>query len=148
MTVRDVFGAAAGYAVGLLGEPAVARRWDDPSALAEMSVGALAGHLARQILNVQLALAEPRTAQPPIPLVSHYQRSGWVNAGLQDEPNVLVRETSAREAADGPDALAARAAADVAVSLLARLALGRHGSAAILRALCRAERAPASITAF
>ncbi|WP_241999480.1 maleylpyruvate isomerase N-terminal domain-containing protein [Streptomyces klenkii] len=39
-------------------------------------------------------------------------------------------------------------AADTVVALLARLARRRHGSTAVLRALARAERAPASIAAF
>jgi hypothetical protein len=39
-------------------------------------------------------------------------------------------------------------AADVAAGLLIRIALRRHGQAAILRALSRAERAPDSIVAF
>lgn len=37
---------------------------------------------------------------------------------------------------------------DTVVDLLARLAVRRHGPTAVLRALSRAERAPASITAF
>jgi hypothetical protein len=40
------------------------------------------------------------------------------------------------------------AAADEAVELLTRLAVRKHGSAALARALSRAERAPASIAAY
>jgi hypothetical protein len=40
------------------------------------------------------------------------------------------------------------AAADIATGLLIRLAVRRHGQAAVLRALSRAERAPRSIAAF
>jgi hypothetical protein len=138
-------------------------------------------------------------------------RSAWVDAGLQDEPNVAMRRDSELESADGPDALAGRAAAaitelraklpaesagrtvfppsgrwsltlddmlrtrmmeivvpgdelacsvgragaqppeaaaDEAVELLTRLALRRNGAAALVRALSRAEQAPASIAAF
>lgn len=38
--------------------------------------------------------------------------------------------------------------ADAVIGLLARLAVRRHGQAAVLRALSRAERAPGSIAAF
>ena len=41
-----------------------------------------------------------------------------------------------------------RAAVDTVVDLLARLAVRRHGPTAVLRALSRAERAPATIAAF
>jgi hypothetical protein len=37
---------------------------------------------------------------------------------------------------------------ETVVDLLSRLALRRHGPTAVLRALSRAERAPATITAF
>ncbi len=89
--VRETFLEAAEFAARLVAEPAVAGRWGDPSALADMSVGALAGHLA--------------------------------------------------------DGLPAVVAAE-AVELLTRLAVRRHGAAALLRALSRAERAPGSIAAF
>jgi hypothetical protein len=209
--VRAVFLDAAGGAVGLLAEPEVARRWDDPSALPEMSVGALAGHLARQVFNVQAALAEPPASEPLIPVLEHYARVSWIDAGLQDEPNVEIRRSSMQEAAAGPAGLVARAAAAaaelrealpaepgdrvvrlpwapwsltlddllrtrvleivvhgddlacsvgmsqarlpgqasaLAIGLLSQLAARRHGSAAVIRALSRAERAPRSITAF
>jgi hypothetical protein len=245
-SVRPAFDAAAEFAVGLIREPAVAGRWDQPSALAEMTVGALAGHLARQILNVQRVLALPQGGQPqeaqsqetqsqetqsqetqsqetqsqetqsqepraPIPLLEHYARAAWLGAALDDPANVAIREESDDEAAAGPAELAAHAAtvaaelrgqlatepadrvvllpwaqwsltlddmlvtrimeiavhgddlacsvglpdirlpdaaADIAAGLLIRLAMRRHGQVAVLRALSRAERAPASIAAF
>jgi hypothetical protein len=209
--VRPAFGAAAEFAVDLLADPAVARHWAEPSALAEMTVGALAAHLARQIFNVQRVLAEPLGPEPPIPLLEHYARVTWIDAGLQDSPNVTIRKDSQDAAVAGPAALAASAAAaagelrdrlatepadrvvllpwgpwpltlddmlitrimeiavhgddltcsvglpdgqlpaaaaDIATGLLIRLAVRRHGQAAVLRALSRAERAPRSIAAF
>ena len=109
--VRPAFLAAAEFAVCLLGDHAVASRWDQPSALAEMTVGALAGHLARQVFNVQRVLALPQGTEPPISLFEHYARAAWVDAGLQDEPNAVIRRESASEAAQGPAALTATAAA-------------------------------------
>jgi hypothetical protein len=212
--VRATFLQAAEYAAGLLADPAVAARWDDPSALADMSVGALAGHLARQVLLVRRQLTEPAgvpETNAPISLLDHYDRVAWAGAGPQDEANVSIRRSSAAEAADGPARLAARTAdaagwlrgrlsaepaeravflpwgpwaltlddmlrtrtmeiavhgddlscsadlgqapvpdavAEEAIALLTRLALRRHGPAAVLRALSRAERAPATIAAF
>jgi hypothetical protein len=210
-SVRSAFDAAAEFAVDLLGDPAVARDWGEPSALAEMTVGALAAHLARQIFNVQRVLAEPTGPQPPIPLLEHYARVTWIGAGRQDAPNVTIRQDSEDGAAAGAAALAAsaadaaselrgrlaaqpadrivlipwgpwsltlddmlitrimeiavhgddlacsvglpdvqlpEAAADIATALLVRLAVRRHGQAAVLRALARAERSPRSIAAF
>lgn len=210
-SVRAAFDEAAQFAVDLLRDPAVANHWSGPSALAEMTVGGLAAHLARQIFNVQRVLAEPTGAEPPIPLLEHYARVTWIGAGLQDAPNVAVRRDSEAGAAVGPAELAANAAAaatelrgrlagepkdrvvllawgpwsltlddmlitrimeiavhgddltcsvglpdrqlpegaaDIATGLLVRLAVRRHGQAAVLRTLARAERAPRSIAAF
>lgn len=210
-SARQAYLEAAGYALGLLRDPAVAAGWADPSALAEMTVGALSGHLARQVFTVQQQLADPAAHGEPISLLDHYARSAWVDAGLQDEPNVMVRRSSEQESADGPAVLASRAAAAIAelraklaaepagrtvflpwgpwsltlddmlrtrtmeivvhgddlacslglresqppesaasaaVGLLIRLAVRKHGTAAIVRALSRAERAPVSIVAF
>jgi hypothetical protein len=120
-SVRSAFDQAADFAVDLLGDPAVARDWAGPSALAEMTVGGLAAHLARQILNVQRVLAEPMGPEPPIPLLEHYARVTWIGAGLQDAPNVAIRRDSEHGAAAGAAALAA-SAADAASDLRARLA--------------------------
>jgi uncharacterized protein (TIGR03083 family) len=209
--LTDGYLATVAIATDLLSDPAVAERWETRSALAGMSVGALAGHLARQVFNVEALLAQGPCDQPPISLLEHYSRAGWIGAGLDDEPNVVIRQDSAAEAAQGPAALAARVRAaaarlagslasqppdrvvlvtwgpwplrlddllttrlmeiavhrddlacsvglptpalpgevtDAVVVLLCRLAARRHGPTAVIRALSRAERAPATITAF
>jgi hypothetical protein len=208
---RTAFLTAAQAAVTLLSDPAVAASWDEPSALAELKVSGLAGHLARQILTVPRVLAQDMPAEDPVSLVDHYSWVRWRDAGLDDEANVSIRRDSESEAADGPAALAARAAAeleqlrralpaepdgrvahlpwgpwslsledylvtrmleiavhsddlahstgipapelppevlDPVLALLWQLALLRHGPTAVLRALSRAERAPATIAAF
>ncbi|MFC0033506.1 maleylpyruvate isomerase N-terminal domain-containing protein [Micromonospora chaiyaphumensis] len=209
--IRTAYLTAARSAAALLADPAVAARWDAPSALAEFRVGGLAGHLAFQVLAVPAVLAEPVPPGEPIGLLDHYARGTWIGAAVDDEVNVGIRSSGERVAADGPDALRAavdptvdRLAAalpaepagrvvhlargpwslalddylttrlmelavhsdDLAVSvgvptpelpaevldpvfaLLTRLAVRRHGQPAVLRALSRAERAPASVTAF
>jgi hypothetical protein len=202
---------AAGQAVVLLGAPEVADAWEEPSALTEMTVGALAGHLAYQIFSVSSALEEPASEAAPIPLLEHYARAAWLGAPLDSEVNVGIRTRGASIASGGPESLSERAstalaqqraklaglsgdqavfmpqagwalnladflttrtlelavhADDLAVSvgiatpelpdaafdpvliLLARLAAQRHGQVALLRALARAERAPAAINAI
>jgi hypothetical protein len=210
-SLRDAYLDAAASAAKLLRHPAVAGAWDRPSALAEFSVRGLAGHLALQVFNVERALAEPISDEPPIGLLDHYGRVRWLGADLNDETNVGIREEGERTATGGPAQLVAEVESaidrltaalraepatrvvtipwtgwslrlddllvtrlmeiavhsdDLAVSvgipapnlpltvldpvivLLSRLALRRHGQAALLRALSRAERAPASIAAF
>jgi hypothetical protein len=209
--IRAAYLDAAGSAASLLRDPAVAARWDAPSALAGFGVGGLAGHRAEQVeLAVRLLDAAAPDAEP-VSLLDHYRRVPWVGAGLDDEVNVGIRRAGENAAAPGPGALAERTemaverltqrlpaepddrvvhltwgpwslrlddflvtrmmeiavhSDDLAVSvgidaprlpdrvlepvlaLLARLAVERHGQSAVLRALGRAERAPASIVAF
>ncbi|WP_412543439.1 maleylpyruvate isomerase N-terminal domain-containing protein [Longispora sp. K20-0274] len=209
--IREAFLRAADIAVHLLAEPAVAAAWEEPSALAEFTVGSLSGHLAAQILFVPVLLAEPVPAEEVVDLPEFYARSRWIDAPPEDEFNFAILRGGAAEAADGPAALVARAAGTMAalrstlagepdrpvrrdawvgyaltlddflltrmmelvvhaddltasvglplpefpaevaepvVDLLTRLAVRRHGLSPVLRALTRAERAPATVTAF
>jgi Mycothiol maleylpyruvate isomerase N-terminal domain len=211
MSAIEAYLAAASRAADLLRQPEVAAAWERPSALAEMPVGALAGHLAYQIFSVGAALEEPASGQPPIPLLEHYARAAWIGAPLDSDVNAGIRARGEDIGSEGAQALAGRADAalagqrsrlaerpagdvvclpqtgwaltlgdflttrtmelavhadDLAVSvglaaaelpdvafdpvliLLARLAARRHGQAALLRALARAERAPAAINAI
>ncbi|UNO43512.1 maleylpyruvate isomerase N-terminal domain-containing protein [Streptomyces sp. MST-110588] len=209
--VRDDFLATADSAADLLHDPAVAAAWSGPSALPEFGVAGLAGHLAYQVLAVPQCLSAPVPREPAVPLLEHYARVRWTDAGLDDEINVRIRRGGEETAAQGPAALAASVDAavreltavlasaadrpvriplwgpwsltlddllvtrmmelavhsdDLAVSvgiatpvllpgaaatvigLLSRLAVRRHGPTAVLRALSRAERAPATVAAF
>jgi hypothetical protein len=98
---------AARSAVTLLGEDAVAARWEQPSALAKMTVGALAAHLAGQITAVRDAvLAAPlEVEEPPIELLEHYTRAAWVQAGPDAEANVAIRSSAESTAHGGPEAV-------------------------------------------
>lgn len=115
---RADFLATARSAVPLLREPAVAAAWSEPSALPKMSVGALAGHLAFQILIVPDVLTAPPATEPVVPVLGHYERSAWVGADLDDAVNAGIREGSEQSAAVGAEALTARA--DAAIQTLAR----------------------------
>jgi hypothetical protein len=204
---------AAQSAVTLLAEPAVAEAWDRDSALAGMSVGALAVHLADQVVGVRDTILAPgrHSQDPPVPLLEHYHRSRWVQGGPDDPSNTAVRENAAAAARAGHGSVlgAAQAALEEAAQLLAEevepavvrlphwewslrfedylvtrmmeitvhsddlavslgkeppllpgsvlepvlsllvgVAVLRHGQASVVRALARAERAPATIAAL
>ncbi len=110
-STRAVFIEAAEGGLTLVGRPEVAAAWDEPSALAQMSVGALAAHLARQVTRVPEVLTFPPLDERPVPLVEHYQRSVWVAAGVDDEPNVAIRQRADDDAAPGRDEVLRRARA-------------------------------------
>ena len=110
----DTFPEVARVAADLIRHPEVAARWGDESACAGMTVGGLANHLAAQLANVVLLLAEPAHDADPIPALEHYRRAAWVHAGLDDEVNVDVRTSADGYAASGPADLEERVAADLA----------------------------------
>ncbi|MFI0452576.1 maleylpyruvate isomerase N-terminal domain-containing protein [Actinomadura sp. 6N118] len=106
--IRNDYLAVAESAAALVGSAAVARAWDEPSALPRLSVGALANHLAGQISFVSLVLPEPPTDLPAIPILDYYQRVGWIGSGLDEPFNLRVQRGEEKAAADGPQALIAR----------------------------------------
>lgn len=57
--VRAAYLQAAREATALIGSPAIAEAWAAESALPGMSVGALASHLARSVLQVEWFLDGP-----------------------------------------------------------------------------------------
>ncbi|WP_406510431.1 maleylpyruvate isomerase N-terminal domain-containing protein [Streptomyces sp. NBC_00212] len=210
MSLTGAYLDTAAQAVTLLGAPEVAASWEKTSALTDMTVGALAGHIAYQVFSVTPALHGPTSHEVPIQLLEHYSRAAWVNAPLDGEANAGIRTKGEDIASEGAAVLLERARAalveqraalptvrggwtvfmpqtgwtlslddflvtrmmelavhmdDLAVSvgiaapelsatafdpvltLLARLSARRHGQAALLRALARAERAPSAINA-
>ena len=110
----DTYLQSADVAAGFIGDPAVAGCWNELSALPEMSVSALAGHLSRQVFNTPVVLSADLAEQPPVSLLEHYARSAWVNVPLDAPVNVGVRESGEAEAADGAAALAKRVSAVIA----------------------------------
>lgn len=106
--VRDDFLSAARSAAELLRDPAVAAAWGELSALAEFSVGGLAGHLAFQVLAIPPILSDPVPSEPVISLLEHYGRVEWIGADLDEEINVRIRDGGESQAADGPEAVVAR----------------------------------------
>lgn len=104
--IRDAFFASAAAAGTLLREPALAARWSEPSALADLSVAGLARHLANQVTHaVPLLAAEPGASA--VPVLEHYSRNAWVTSGIDGTDNVRIRRTGEADAAvTTPQALA------------------------------------------
>ncbi|WP_328889345.1 maleylpyruvate isomerase N-terminal domain-containing protein [Streptomyces sp. NBC_00316] len=114
MNLKDAYLDTAAQAVTLLGAPEVAASWAKSSALAEMTVGGLAGHLAYQVFSVTSALQEPISKEAPIPLLEHYARAAWIDAPLDGEVNSGIRANGEDIASEGPQALLERARATLA----------------------------------
>jgi hypothetical protein len=110
--VSQGFLDAAAVTLALLREPEVAERWDDPSALEQMTIGALADHLGGQVVSGARGVTDAGWAArgEPIPLVEHYRRSVWVGADLDSDANAGIRRSAATGAAAGPEAVVARVA--------------------------------------
>ncbi len=106
---RAVFLAAAEAAHGVMSQPAVAEHWNDPSALARMSVGAVAGHLGRAVftvpeyLDAQTPPSSARTLSP-----SDYLSVVLSDTDLDSPLHTGVRARSEAAAADGCIALVRR----------------------------------------
>lgn len=114
--LRSDFIAAARVARVLIADPHVAASWHRPSALSEMSVGALAAHLARQVILVKKVLRQPSATEPAATLAEHYQRALWVGADVDADINVAIRQGGERVAEEGVDQLLTRL--DVAIARL------------------------------
>lgn len=99
--------SVGGSVLDLLGRVEVVQRWDQPSALPQMSVGALAAHLGSQVLSVHAAVTagEAVSSAAPVTLLEHYDRVAWVRDGLDDPSNVTIREGAQRSASPGHGAL-------------------------------------------
>lgn len=110
----ELFPEVARVGADLVRHPAVARRWADESACADMSVGALANHLAAQAHHVHVLLSADPGDADPISAVEHYRRAAWVTAGHDGDANVDIRESGEGEARSGPDDLAERVGRDLA----------------------------------
>lgn len=107
--VRTLFLDAADDARRLLAMPEVASRWDEPSALAGMTIGTVAAHLVRAATRTVDLVTEPPA---PVPDAGLTDASGYyASFGPMDDPqselNRGIVERSSAEAAAGPDAVLA-----------------------------------------
>ena len=96
---RHPFLDAADATLALLQEPEVAARWDEPSALAEMTVGALAEHLASQVVSGARGLTDEAWA----PRGDRYRPSERAGVTYRDRAACAgLRNISAARMAAGP----------------------------------------------
>ncbi|MGW2471581.1 maleylpyruvate isomerase N-terminal domain-containing protein [Streptomyces sp. NPDC001665] len=105
---RKAYLLAAEQAVQLLATEGVADCWDEESVLPGMSVGGLAGHLARSVLQVEWFLDGPVTGAEPVSPVYYYARLAGTTVP-DSALNVGVRARSEETAAAGPAAVAEEA---------------------------------------
>jgi hypothetical protein len=104
-----VFPVAAVVVLDLIQRGEVREQWLMPSVLPQMSVGALACHLGRQVVRAA-ELLPMATDVPPLECAdAHYHRAAWVRSTSPDDPS-NDRSTDDAEAALGAAALADRSA--------------------------------------
>lgn len=107
-TILSIFLAMAERVEETLGSGAVAKHWQDPSALEGYSVAGLAGHLARGVLTVEKYLQAPAPSEDS----EATDAPGYVVAVLDDQDTVdsdfhrPVRARSLETAAGGAASLA------------------------------------------
>jgi hypothetical protein len=111
--IRDAYLLAAASAAELLDDPAVANLWSMPSALESFTVSGLAGHLAAQVLSVPRVLKAPPPQGELVSLVGHYGKVLWIDADVDAEINVSIRQGGEHNASDGAAMLATQTKAAV-----------------------------------
>ncbi len=107
---RKAYLLAAERAAQLLAEGGVALCWQKESVLPGMSVGGLAGHLARSILQVEWFLDGQVDGAEPVTPVHYYARLKGTSIP-DSELNVGVRARSEETATAGPAVVAEQARA-------------------------------------
>jgi hypothetical protein len=100
---------AAAAALALVRHPEVERSWSAPSALVDMSVGALAAHLTSQVTSTAATLDHRVDADGPVSVQDHYSRVAWRGVPLDQETNRSIRSSSERQAGAHRDGLLDRA---------------------------------------
>jgi hypothetical protein len=113
MSTRSTFLESAAAARSLLADPAVAARWEEPSSLEAMTVGALAGHLLRSVTTLAGYLAEPPAGfedliDPGGYLMSIEGLSTPDGPDLASDLHTAIRRRAIDEARVGPGEVLAR----------------------------------------
>ena len=108
--VRDAFLATAAEARGLIASRSVAAKWNEPSALDDLTVGAVAGHLARAAFVVigYLDASDPDPDAVELLTADQYFEQIVPPPEMSEELHAGIRARAAAEAAEGHDALLAR----------------------------------------
>lgn len=103
--IRAAFVDTSIRARDLLAAPETIARWDGPSALDHMTVGALAGHLARAILLPDSYLTQAEPPADDLLTAAQYFVATGLTPDVGDALNTEIRDRGAAEAAAGPSAL-------------------------------------------
>jgi len=123
--VRQMVIDSAGAAADLIGQPEVGDAWDKPSALDDMTVGALAAHLVRAT-GATLAYLD-RTDPAAKPDGELLTKSTYFHAAVDSPIHERIKEVSADEASVGHADMTAKAT-EVADALRNRLPTGALGN--------------------
>jgi mycothiol maleylpyruvate isomerase-like protein len=105
-SVRNLYLSTASACIDLIAEPLVGSAWELPSVLAELSVGALAGHLSRGILQVEWFLDGDVPDAAPISAAQYYAPF-HDSTDLATGRNRAVRDRGDERAALGQAAIVA-----------------------------------------
>jgi hypothetical protein len=105
--ILRTFFDAADFVAELLEDPETVRRWDDPSALQDMTVGGVASHLAQGASYIDRLLDGPEHSDAPVVSIGQYFASFKMEAFDDDLPRYL-RDMARRSAAHGPEQTAKR----------------------------------------
>jgi len=140
--IRSLVVGAVETAADVIGEAAVADRWDHPSALEGMTVGALCAHLVRAAgATIAYLDRTPTDRQPDDELLTPVT---YFRAALEAPIHDRIKDVSADEAAIGQQAMAAKCrqlAADLASRFAAepedRLLMALGGRTLTLDDFCR-----------
>jgi hypothetical protein len=109
--VRDSFLDAAAEARGLIASRPVAAHWREPSALPELTVGALSGHLARAAFVVSAYLDASPDVDPALATTTadvYFESVLAAAAEADGAADAGIRARAAEEAEAGQEALVAR----------------------------------------
>lgn len=103
MSIRPVFLDACDATRPLLASSSVAEKWTEPSALAAMTVGALAGHLMRAVTSVDAYLDKAVTDVGAVLDAPGYYASieGLVGDDLDSKLHTAIRSRAEDEAREG-----------------------------------------------
>ncbi len=113
--IRDAFLTTARSARDLIASTHTRAAWTQASALDQMTVGALAGHLSRAItLPLQYLDADPPDTDDNLLTAAEYFSSVGLTFDLNDSVNTQIRERGTAEAELGIDALVDRVDATIA----------------------------------
>ena len=96
--IRNAFLQAAAEAATLVGRRDLGDKWNEPSFLEGLEIGALAGHLARAVLTVHWYLDMP---EPDPPMISAGEYFATVTADRGSEANIAIRERAVEAARGG-----------------------------------------------